>query len=305
MEKPFYLLVLFGGILTVISYPMGNEEDNRDGYFGSTHVSPEMVGLMESSPKVSSIDESERLTLRESMPAKRSLRESKKLPFISGISRKRFGHVSMIRPFKTGITKKRSVRKSKRSPVKSSKKRSVNELDMPPYRKSSIQIEAFDSKSTIQSQVKSPVETAPVKSETPKSENITVTNETASEAKKNETKEGTTSLSDEKKSNKVSSEFPSAEDNLLQMTHNLLSDITEFHDSVDDVKEATVTQKGEDLQFEENVEKRAGERKRNEIAAGGGGSPASASPMNVLVSKSIFEDYLINRFISYVCGAEC
>jgi len=29
MEKPFYFLMLFGGILSISSYPMNNEDENK------------------------------------------------------------------------------------------------------------------------------------------------------------------------------------------------------------------------------------------------------------------------------------
>lgn len=290
-------------------------------------MAPELVGLIDATPKSSIVDKSERLSLRDSIPDKRSLalaaEETKKVPFISGISRKKFGHVSMIRPLKIGGSKKRSIRKSKRSALRRAaialKKRSVNEADMPQaFRRSSIQIEAFDSKSTIQPQVKSPLLPIDAMPKTTmesnkKSENVTVAdmkveaapkiaaaNETATKEEKNNV---TATASAPAPAKKKSEEFPSAEDSLLQMTHNLLSDITEFHDNVDDVKEATVTRKGDSLNFAENVEKLGKKKKRNEIAAAAGNNK-EVSPLNVLISKSIFEDYLINRFMSYVC-AEC
>jgi len=35
MEKPFYFLMLFGGILSISSYPMNNEDENK-GYHGDS-----------------------------------------------------------------------------------------------------------------------------------------------------------------------------------------------------------------------------------------------------------------------------
>ena len=309
-----------------------------------------MVGLLDAIPRKITVDRSEILNRKATVKKKRSLSMPKNLLKI-GVSRKRSIRESTNHPMKHVAPRKRSVyaskslqlkiRNSRKRSARDSKnipfrngitmKRSVNELDIPAMKKSSIEsakkkssieIEAFDSKSTIRPLTKLSVENTTAVSKNTSdnstaiskhfSENSTavdktmlgnanITSNNTMEAHKNQTKQELTEVSNKTSDSQKTNDFPAVEDGLLQMTHNLLSDVTGFRENVADMKEATLSKHGRGLLYQIEVQKRPEQAKRNEVT----GNTQSVNPLSVMVSKTRFEDYLINRFITYVCGKEC
>jgi len=98
---------------------------------------------------------------------------------------------------------------------------------------------------------------------------------------------------------KKSEELPGTEDGLLQLTNNILTDLSGFEENVGNLKEASVSQHGDDTEFQVHLSKP--NEKRNKIRQ----SDSKHKKENPGTSKNKLEDYLVSKFMSYVCGGEC